>query len=287
MNFNRVRSWPHPVVSPLCDDVSPNAFDFRLDVLPEHQRWILGVEATDEDATLAHHIHAGKARYLLHVECKRTNYRGTLMSGTPRFEMPIGGDLLFGLVEVSLLVVATKDLDGYRHPGQHADYRDSTFDISPGEPLAVATSKSFDAFLEADPILKLSSILDIKRGEDDLRRMKVRCLGDRILVELPMAEFDRYKELRADPAIRGLLATTVVLPALLDAFFYLRTPGLDLDEFKADHRWCRCVLSRLERLEIDLVNPNADSGVCLEAAQVLLREPLHRGLEDLSQLFKI
>ena len=29
MIFNRSRSWPHPVVSPLSDDVTPNGFDFR------------------------------------------------------------------------------------------------------------------------------------------------------------------------------------------------------------------------------------------------------------------
>ena len=114
--------------------------------------------------------------------------------------------------------------------------------------------------------------------------MKVNCFGERILVDLPSAEFDRYRELRAGPTIRGLLATTVVLPALLDAFFHLRTPGLPIDEFKADHRWCRCVLSRLERMEIDIIN-DSDSGICLEAAQMLLREPLRRSLEDLSGLF--
>ena len=285
MNFNRARSWPHPVVSPLCDDVAPNGFDFRLDVLPEHQRWILGIEATDDDATLHQCVRSGKARYLLHVECKRTYYRGASMSDGPRFEMLISGDLLFGLVEVSLLVVATKGLKAYRHPGQHADYRDSTFDISIGEPLAVAASKSFDAFLEADPILRLSSILDIKRGDGDLRAMKVNCESDRIIVILPPGEFERYRELRAGPQIRGLLATTVVLPALLNAFYYLRSPDLNVEEFKADHRWSRCVLSRLERMEIDIINPHAESGVCLEAAQALLREPLRRSLEDLSRLF--
>lgn len=285
MNFNRGRSWPHPVVSPLTDDVTPGDFDFRLDVLPEHQRWILGVEATEDDTTLCQHVHAGSARYVLHVECKRTYFRGTLMSEKPRFEMPIAGDLLFGLVEVSLLLVATKDLDAYRHPAQHPDYRDSTFSIGIGEPLGVAASKTFDAFLEADPILRLSSILDIKRGDGDVRVMQVNCFGDRIVVELPAGEFDLYREMRADPAIRGLLATTVVLPALLDAFFFLRTPDLDLDEFKADHRWSRCVLNRLERMEIELTNPQTGSDVCLEAAQALLREPLRRSLEDLSGLF--
>lgn len=286
MNFNRARSWPHPVVSPLSDDVMPNVFDFRLDVLPEYQRWILGIEATDEDATLAQCVGAGEARYLAHVECKRTYFRCAIMSDKPAFEMSIDGNSLFGVVEVSLLLVATKDLDEYRHPNQHADYRDGTFNIGIGEPLAVAVSKSFDAFLEADPILRLSSILDIKRGDEDLRVMKVNCHGDRIVIELPSAEYDRYRELRVDPRIRGTLATSVVLPALLDSFFYVRTLGSDLDDFKENHRWCRVVLSRLERMEIDVLNASPESGVPLEAAQLLLREPLRRSLEDLSELFK-
>jgi hypothetical protein len=286
MNFNRARSWPHPVVSPLSDDVMPNNFDFRLDVLPEYKRWILGIEATDDDATLAQYVCAGKARYLVHVECKRTYFRNALMSEKPRFEMSIDGSSLFGVVEVSLLLVATKDIDDYRHPAQHSDYRDGTFNVSIGEPLAVAVSKSFDAFLEADPILRLSSILDIKRGDEDLGVMNVNCHGDRIVIELPSGEYDRYRELRVDPRIRGTLATSVVLPALLDSFFYLRTLGSDLDEFKENHRWCRVVLSRLERMEIDVVNASPESGVPLEAAQMLLREPLRRSLEDLSELFK-
>ena len=90
----------------------------------------LGIEVTDDDATLHQCVRSGKARYLLHVECKRTYYRGASMSDGPRFEMLVSGDLLFGLVEVSLLVVATKDLKAYRHPGQHTDYRDTGCHLS-------------------------------------------------------------------------------------------------------------------------------------------------------------
>ena len=287
MNFNRPRSWPHPVLSPLSDDVMPNNFDFRLDVLPEHKRWILDIEASDEDATLAHSIQTEKARYLAHVECKRTYFRNALGSNTPRFEMEIAADAIFGAVEVSLLVVAAKDLKDYRHPNQHADYRNGAFDISIGEPLAVAVSKTFDAFLEYDPILKLSSIINIMRDTEDEKRMKVNCRDNRIVIILPSAEYDRYRELRADPAIRGLIATTVILPALMDAFYFLRTlPEDDLNDFKAGHRWSRLVLIRLDRMDVDLIDPDAEGAVCLEAAQLLLREPLRRSLEDLGEIFK-
>ncbi len=285
MNFNRARSWPHPVISKMTDDIVPNDFDFRLDVLPEYQRWILGVEVNNSDSTLKSFVEAKGVAYVLQVECTRTYFRQSFSNHEPRFEAIIPGDQLFGLVEVSLLAVATKDLDEYQHPNQHADYRKAVFSVSVGQPLAVAISKTFEAFLEADPILRLSSILDIKRGEEDQKIMKVNCENDRIIVVLPPAEFDRYRELRADPAIRGLLATTVILPALLDSLHYVRNPDLDVDEFKATHRWCRCVLDRLERMGIEVTNQNADTSICLDAAQSLLREPLRRSLEDLSGLF--
>lgn len=86
--------------------------------------------------------------------------------------------------------------------------------------------------------------------------------------------------------LNGLIATTVLLPALMDAFYFLRTEVSELDDFKADHRWSRLVLSRLERMEVDLIDPDAETGVCLQGAQLLLREPLRRSLEDLSELFK-
>lgn len=65
MIFDRARTWPHPVLSPVSDDISPNGFDFELDVWPDHPRWRLKVEAKCPDDTLRHLIASGKAAYLL------------------------------------------------------------------------------------------------------------------------------------------------------------------------------------------------------------------------------
>ena len=58
-----------------------------------------------------------------------------------------------------------------------------------------------------------------------------------------------------------------------------------VDDFKANHRWSRCVLGRLDRTGLDVTKPHSEHGICLEAAQLLLREPLRRSLEDLTGLF--
>jgi hypothetical protein len=286
MIFDKSRNWPHPVLTPLTDDVSPNAFDFELDVWPDEPRWRLRVEAKHEDETIQNLIAAKKACYLLHVECKRTYYREAFTSTDSRFESTVPGDRLFGVVETSFLVVATKDINKFQHPGQHKDYRDASFPISIGEPIAVAVSKSFEAPLESDPILKLSSIIDIQKGEEDARFMKINCQSERIILILPPSEYDRYRHLRTAPNLRGLLATTVVMPSLLQSLHYLRELDSDeLGEFKADHRWSRLILTRLEAMGVDITGGDEGGAVCIEATQRLLRGPLRRGLEDLASLF--
>jgi hypothetical protein len=285
MIFDQSRSWPHPVLSPLTDDVEASHFDFDLDVWPNYPDWRLKVAAKEGDAAIARYLASDRASYFLHIECRRTHFRQAFSSKSPNFELTIPGDQLFGTVEASFLIVATKDIEAYAHPRQHSDYRNATFDIAAGEPLAVALTQRFEAPLEADPILKLSSILDIRKGKEDLIFMRVNCEGERIILELPPTEYDRYRNLRADPSLRGLLASTVILPGLLQSFYYLRDPALDVNEFRADHRWSRRVLGRLEEMGINLFGDGGNGAVCLEAAQQLLRGPLRRSLEDLTIRF--
>lgn len=285
MIFDRARAWPHPVLSPLTDDILPNEFDFDLKVESAFSEWHVEVTAHCDDDVLSQRVADRDAHFLLHLECKRTYYRAAWLNATPAWKIKVPDQSLYGRVEASFLVVAARDIDTYRHPRQHADFRNTEFAVAIGEPLAVALTKTFDAYFDIDPILKLSSIIDIKRGSDQTELMEVQCEGDRILVTLPPADFERYRMLRAGPAVRGLLATSVVLPALLQGFNYLRV--LDPDDFqrfKDEHRWTRSVVPRLEQMNIDLRAGNALEDVSLRAAQKLLHGPLARSLADVQNM---
>ena len=285
MIFDRARAWPHPVLSPLTDDILPNEFDFDLKVESAFNEWRVGVIAHCGDDVLSQRVADRDAHFLLHLECKRTYFRASWANTTPRWEIRVPDQSLYGRVEASFLIVAARDIDTYQHPRQHADFRNTKFAIAIGEPLAVALTKTFDAYFDIDPILKLSSIIDIKRGSDQTEFMEVQCEGDRILVTLPPVDFERYRMLRAGPAVRGLLATSVVLPALLQGFNYLRV--LDPDDFqrfKDEHRWTRSVIPRLEQMNIDLRTGNTTEDVSLRAAQKLLQGPLARSLADVQNM---
>ena len=287
MIFDRARAWPHPVLSPLSDDILPNEFDFDLNVAPEFGHWRIEAAARYSDRTLAARVASGDAQFLLNLECKRTYYRAAWPSSNPTWEIKVPDQNLYGRVEASFLLVAARDIDTYRHPTQHVDFRDTEFAIGIGEPLAVALSRTFDAYLDIDPILKLSSIIDIKKGGDETELMEVQSEGDRILVTLPPSDFERYKMLRAGPAVRGLLATSVVLPALLQAFNYLRMLDVDdFERFKDEHRWTRSVIPRLQQMNIDFRAGNARDDAALRAAQKLLHGPLARSLVDVQNMIE-
>src|SRR5262245_3073212 len=128
MNFNP-RAWPHPVLSPLVDDIASAVFDFEVQALVEHDRWRITAHASLQDPTVTSLISSGRAGYLLHLECRRTFYRGAFESVAPKWEVTIPGPELFGQVEVSLIVVARKDVDAYCHPSQHADYNGHSFNV--------------------------------------------------------------------------------------------------------------------------------------------------------------
>jgi hypothetical protein len=285
MSFNKRCAWPHPVLTPLSDDIEPNDFDFELEASPEHPDWLISVGAKHGDATIANLVAAGHAAYLLQLECKATFLRRGFIFVQDRFDFRIPSGELTGLVSASFLAVASKDLDAYQHPLQHADYNGSSFQISIGEPLAVAVSKVFDAYLDADPILNLPSIIDIRKGEDASRIMAVTMDAERIIIGLPPDEFEKYKLMRTNLMVRDLLASTIILPAIIQSLHYLRGMDADeLEEFKLNHRWARHILNRLEALEINILNTD-NSSICLDAAQQLLHAPVRRSLENINKLF--
>ena len=248
---------------------------------------VFATEVTLDDDTIKSLVSNGSAEFLLHLECRRTFYRAVFGSSVPKWEVSVEGPELFGEVEASLLIIAKKDVDAYRHPFQHADYENKAFDLAIGEPFAVAETRLFDAFNEPDTLRKLSSILNIRKGDDSISDMQVISEGERIIVVLPSPEYANYCALRGGKLMAGVLANAVVLPALLQGLHYLRNLDDDtLRDFKTSHRWARLVLNRLDQMGINGLDVDGDGGGCLRAAQQLLRGPLRRSLADLHSLLE-
>jgi hypothetical protein len=287
MKNNRNRTLPHPLLSPHSTDISPNTFAFDCkngDITADRDSWLISGQIRHECPDLAAHVAAGSAVFGLHVECSRTFYRAWFRQTGPVVKLSLPANLVRGKVELLAMCVAARDLSDYSLLGQHEDYQGNTFQISPGDLLAVADEVFFEAYLDLDPIRKISSILDIRRSPERLTGpAQIDFNGDHIQLKLAQQDFQHYIELRTDPSVRGLLSSNVVFPAVLQAVNHLSslTPE-ELVEAKDGRRWCRCLSACLER---ERLAPDASPEAAFATVQSVLRDPIQHGISDLLQQF--
>jgi|ERR1019366_1676569 hypothetical protein len=283
MKHTKPRALPHPLLTPLTDDVMPNIFELSCpsgSVGSDDSDWKIAARIHHQCPELQALVESGFAKFGVHVECPRTFYRHWFPQQSVEVKLSLPATAVRGRVELLAFCVAARDIEDYRLPGQHSDYNNSSFRVRAGDYLAIARHVEFDAFLDLDPIRKISSILDIRKSQSrETGAAEIFLQADRIEVELSQEDFRSYIELRADPTVRGLLANSVVFPALLQAINYLcDLTDEALQEAKADQRWCRSLVARLEKEGVTMKDGPEK---IYQAAQIILRGPVHRGLADL------
>jgi hypothetical protein len=284
------KSWLHPVKTPVSDDLlSPhNAFDFDLESEIVSGDYRLIGKLKFEDSHLSSLLQSGEAVGLLHLECPRTFFRTTLLFASDgTLDQMLSHENLCGTAEVLAAIVAIKELSDYSHPNQNLDYGNSVFGVDPASFLAVSETKAIEFFPDLDLIQKVSSLISIKRGKETQKMMEVDPEMDLITVIFPPEEYELYAELRGADEVIKILTNSVVTPALLQAMHHLRSiPEQEFDNFKAEHRWARLILSRLPVEEFPAGWYTGDPKKCMDAVQFLLREPLKASMNEVKELLE-
>lgn len=279
------RSFPHPVLSPFRDDVTPNRFDFDVAVSSDADTHYLQAAFEYNNETLSSLIEQGAARHSVHVECRRNFYREMFHFAEQKGQVALSALQVSGRVEVSGFITATRALSGYRVAGSHADYGTASFDVQAGDVLAVGRSLYCDAFVDYDPLTSVSSILNIRRSETiEEGPMTVETDADQILATLSRQDYDRYTNLKSDPTIAPLLANQIMVPILVEALDRMKGSGEDEHDEAMQLRWYRSVIRKLHEHGID-IRGGAVSG--LQATQALLGLPVRRSLHQLLSLTAI
>lgn len=276
------RSFPHPVLAPFRDDVSPNDFSLEIVVTPDADNFYIDLRFAYSNPTLNDLVGNGRAIHSVHLECKRNFYREIFNFQSLTERITIRASELVGRVEVSGLIRAQVPIDSYSIAGSHADYGDAKFQIRSGDVLAACQTQYFDAFVDYDALRNISSILTICRSEQPNERpMLVETSDDRIVATLSQNDYDRYTNLKADPALGPLLANQVVVPALLEAVHEIRDASDEEFEEGMSRRWYRSIYKSLSDSGIDL---RKKKNSAMEALQILLKLPVRRSLEGLLQM---
>lgn len=272
---------PWPVLSPYGDDIIPSEYALDASIEGDGQNWIFRGEINHENETIRDMVSKGRFTHGVHIECAETMYRSWKPVGEGKFNIEIPYGSLRGRVELSAACVTTEDVHGYKNSDQHSDYKGASFNVAAGCVVAYATTCVCHAYLDADPIRKISSILNISKDSDrQSGPVEIQLGGQRINARIGEEDYKKYVSARANDNITGIIASGIVFPVILQVIYYLRGMGDDeLDVMRSDHRWCRSLLAKMESEDIEL--EDKDHLKLFEKIQEMLRMPVRRGISDI------
>jgi len=282
------RSFPHPVLAPFLDDLVE--CDFQCSIAPrrEGHQHNFEVKARVSNHRLEASMRAGLCSYAVHLECPATRYRNIWKFSEDQFSFKVDNDQLDGRVEVSCFILAAQDMVSYTNEAFHEDYEGASFSIREGDILAVDESKKFFLEREQDPLRYIPSIFTITwNAMEEPPAMDVDTTGDKIVVKLRPDAYQKYLVLKQDLALRPLLNSLLVIPALvcvLGDIYRATLSNTDvLDEYQ-DKRWFRVLYKRLAEMNISLSSETEFDDSSLNLASRLVGDSLPEGIEALERL---
>ena len=272
----KTRSFPYPVLGPNLDDFTGGFVrltDAAGSVAPE--RYSIRFRFEISHSFIAGLIDSGDASPAVVVECRQNFYRRRYHVNLGINEMIIPADELRGIVQVTPLISARRELTNYRPDLLNNDYDGVTIRVPKHGILAYGPNFEFIAEPKSDRLRKISSIMRVIQKEDAGTRMTVNIGGHRIHVEVSTDQFRLYQSVAASRQGSAILASMLVLPALVDVFH--RIKGSDQNGLE-DFRWFQVVRARLREVGLSVDAQDFDP---MKAAQSLLDSPFARGVTEL------
>ena len=272
----KTRAFPYPVLGPNLDDFT-GGFVRLADAAGEvaSERYSIRFRFELSHPFIAGLVDSGDASPAVVVECRQNFYRRRHLVSLGMNEMIIPADELRGIVQVTPLISAVRELADYRPDFLNADYDGVQIRVPRHGILAYGPNFEFIAEPKSDRLRKISSIMRVIQTDEAGTRMTVNIGGPRIHVEVSPGQFRLYRSVAASQRGPAILSSMLVLPVLVDVFH--RIKGGDQEGLE-DFRWFQVVRARLREVAQPVDAPDFDP---MKAAQALLDSPFARGITEL------
>lgn len=272
------KNFPYPLMAPWSKDVEPFSFDFKMEVLPKTDFFILNCKAKLANTTLIDLINNNQAKLLLHVICKSNFYRSTNEINLGSFSSKINSNLIEGKTEAELIICASENIRSYKIEGQHEDYQEKKFNILTGDILAISQTLQFSADKIIDPFKEISSILSIIKieGEQNIPA-KVTYDSDKIIVEMPEPEWKKYAIMNDNSKFGPTMSANILMPILVDIINQWKNGEENLQDL-SEKNWFKAIKAKADSLGLEIYESNEEAFVL---AQKLFELPFQRCIDEL------
>lgn len=277
------RYFPHPVLTYFDDsidgvfEIEEDSFETILDADKEH--YTISGRFMLDNVDIIELIDEQKAAYVLHLECGKTRYRQPFHFFENRFSFKVPSDLLDGKVEMQPAVIVKTPIQNYKNSKAHEDFLDAEFDLRIGELLAVTYPMEFTVTKSLDSLRNIPSIFSISKNPqyDDVPMEVNFDDNTRIRIYLSEENYRRYKITSQQSVNEPILASMILLPALIQLFNYF---AQGTEHFE-DTQWFPAIQRRVKECGYTFETISWENKA-LELAHKVIGDALTNGLKVLA-----
>lgn len=269
MKYNN-RLFPHPVLG-IEDDIVNGVFGVELGYKSDAEHICITPTFKITEDRMMNLVTTNQAVIIIHVYCRATMFREVFTTTTTICQpILIPAFKLRGDVEIDFFVCAVKQIEKYSSPNFNSEYNDSSFSIDSSDILAYGGKGKFIANKTFDELRSISSLIRIKNSNQHSKPMFNEYDAEKIEINLCEEDYLRYQDVLRGGHWVNIVHSTIVLPALIDALYFMEKP----ESGDCSHRrWYKALA--------DIKTKSTGTADCFRIAQNILDLPNNRTFETL------
>ncbi len=264
------RSYPHPVLG-IGDDFIKSNLDVDLKISSNGVQIEIVPIFVLSNTDLSEFIANGAATYMSHIYCRGTLYREVFKTQKSLSEpIIIPAHKLNGEVEIDFFVCASKKINKYKCIDFNSDYGSTVFEIDRGDVFAYAGKGKFYANKSPEELKSISALMNIDCSSKSKEPMYLDYAGEKITLMLSIEDYGNYKLIKGNPQYYGVILSSLVLSALIEALYFLEDDSSKEFEVNAWYKTLRAYKDKAKY-------PDP-----LRMAQNILDNPINKCFEQLT-----
>lgn len=236
-------NYPHPILGKVSDyGVLPTVTNvYSLNKEADNHRFVFEVDLVDQN--LKKLLEEKKAIFACEVNCTHTFYRQlfTSFQSNIEFEIPICD--LYKKVELQTFLLACKDIEDFSSNNFKEPFKNLKFQLERGDVLAILEEQELNVDVGSTDV---GDILKIVEHEDKNYQGVRYFLGkDYIEVRIYKEQLETLRSIYLNPQMGDILISSLVVPALNYASFFLNAEG---EKIYGEKKWFEAL--RIKAIEI-------------------------------------
>ncbi|MFM1848442.1 MAG: hypothetical protein RL417_1916 [Pseudomonadota bacterium] len=264
MRFDRLKTFPYPVLRPGSDDYLDGEFRADVDLQASGSDITASINFALSVDEIREQVRLGNAKFVCLISCRETYVQQVVESLTDSCAYRFEKGKLRGETRVDAYVVAVRGFDGFSCSAINPEFGGGPLSFSAGDVLA--QDESYVFYIEREVFRSLVSLIElVKKDSLPVGTWAADFEDDFIKIQLSPADKEAIDLARNKPANRLVLLNSIYFAVVMQGLQRLKDDLGDYEHYK----WAKSFQGRLAMKDLKLESEDS-----CKLAQLLMENPL-------------